>query len=375
MISENISKDEKMKQDKTKTAFDDLKCNYILQDILSHMKKTKYFEIIKYNKKLQNRINLSFKDYKDYCQLYTDIIVELTPLPFVYKYGGRFINIWDEQKKYFHIYFDDSNEEIKRNYIEKSENIKKIKIVINYQVKSFKELFAHVNTGDCIGSIVFKKFYRTNITDMSRMFYYRGELKEIDFSNFNTDNVTDMSQMFIGCFSLKELNLSNFNTNNVTNMGAMFSQCSYLKNLNISNFNTNNVTDMGAMFSGCSSLNELNISNFNTNNVTNMCAMFSRCSSLEELNLSNFNTNNVTNMKFMFQECSSLKELNISNFNTKNVTDMNKMFRGCKLLKELNLTKFNIDKATDMNYMFDGCPDELKNKVKLEKESSICILF
>ena len=77
----------------------------------------------------------------------------------------------------------------------------KIKIIIDYQVKSFKGLFFN---SKCIESITFKKFYRNNITDMS--------------------------EMFCGCSSLKELNLTNFNTNNVTDMSFMFSRCSdYLK--------------------------------------------------------------------------------------------------------------------------------------------------
>ena len=68
----------------------------------------------------------------------------------------------------------------------------KIKIIIDYQVKSFKELFSWC---ECIDSIYFKKFYR---------------------------NINGMSWMFRGCSSLKELNLNNFNTKNVTNMGCMF---------------------------------------------------------------------------------------------------------------------------------------------------------
>ena len=61
-----------------------------------------------------------------------------------------------------------------------------------------------------------------------------------------------MSKMFYGRSSLKELNLNNFNTNNVIGMSFMFSRCSSLKELNLNNFNTNNVKDMSAMFYACS---------------------------------------------------------------------------------------------------------------------------
>ena len=57
----------------------------------------------------------------------------------------------------------------------------------------------------CIKSIEFKKFYRNNVTDMSRMFFGCSSLKELNLNNFNTDNVTDMRCMFDGC--LDELKL------------------------------------------------------------------------------------------------------------------------------------------------------------------------
>ena len=86
---------------------------------------------------------------------------------------GRFINIDENDKLYYHIYFNDNKEEIKNKYKIKEENgmikheyyihqedkVTKIKIIIDYQVKSFKGLFCDSN---CIESILFKKFYRNN---------------------------------------------------------------------------------------------------------------------------------------------------------------------------------------------------------------------
>ena len=86
--------------------------------------------------------------------------------------------------------------------MKEKEKVNTIKIIINYQVKSFKELF---NNCEHINSLFFKKFYRINITDMSYMFYKCSSLKELNLSNFNTNNVTDMSYMFSGC--LDELKL------------------------------------------------------------------------------------------------------------------------------------------------------------------------
>ena len=108
------------------------------------------------------------------------------------------------------------------NNINVDEEIKIIKIIIDYQVKSFEELF---DSCDCIESIYFKKFYRNNITNMSCMFYRCSSLKELNLNNFNTNNITDMSFMLYKCSSLKELNLNNFNTNNVNDMRYMLGGC------------------------------------------------------------------------------------------------------------------------------------------------------
>ena len=37
------------------------------------MNKKKSLEIVKYSKKLQNKLNLSIKDYKEYSEIYTPI--------------------------------------------------------------------------------------------------------------------------------------------------------------------------------------------------------------------------------------------------------------------------------------------------------------
>ena len=170
---------------------------------------------MKYNKKLQKRLNINIYNYKEYSQLYSSIEIKLT----LVDNRCRFINIPDEEKEYYHIYFDNSIEEIKRYYLEDNEKVKMIKIIINYQVKSFATLFQDCV---CINSIFFKKFYRINITDMSYMFNGCSSLKELKFSNFNTNNVINMSHMFYDCSSLKKLNLSNFCSTNLNKAKSRF---------------------------------------------------------------------------------------------------------------------------------------------------------
>jgi len=271
--SSELSKEKiRLNKIESKDILKKLKSDYFLQILFNNLLKKKSLEIIKYNKNIKNRININVKDYKEYSEMYSSIEIEIKPANNKY---GTFINIKKENEKYYHIYFNDNKEEIiKKNNLNKNENVTKIKIIIDYQIKSFERLFE--NCG-CIEYIYFKKFCRNNINNMGNMFSGCHSLKKLNLSNFNTNNVTNMRFMFCGCRSLKKLNLSNFNINNVTEMEFMFFQCHSLEELNLSNFNTNNVVDMRAMFYECYSLKELNLSNFNINNVTEMREMFSGC--------------------------------------------------------------------------------------------------
>ena len=108
MNSRNISK-----KDQTQN-FDNLKSDYFLRKLFDILKENKSLNIFKYNKKLQKRLNISIDNYKKYSQLYSSIEIELKLSDDKY---GQFINISDKDKEYYHIYFDNSNEEIKRNYL------------------------------------------------------------------------------------------------------------------------------------------------------------------------------------------------------------------------------------------------------------------
>jgi surface protein len=208
-------------KNKSNLYLSNLKSDYFLQKLYDNILKRQKLEIVKYNKNLQNRLNINIKDYKEYCEKFSSIEIEIVPAK---DKDGHFINVNKNDEIYYHIYFNDNKKEIKNKYyINEDDKTTKIKIKIDYQVKSFAGLF---ELCECIEYINFKKFYRNNIKNMKRMFYKCSSLKEINLSNFNTNNVTNMSKMFFGCSSLKELNLSNFNTDNVTNMRWMFSGCS-----------------------------------------------------------------------------------------------------------------------------------------------------
>ena len=197
-----------------------LKSDYFIQKFFGYMTERKALKTIRYDKSIQKRIHISINHYKTYSESKTSIELDIIPMNDKY---ARLINIKEEDKNYFHIYFNDNKKkEIENTYLDKDDNVSKISIIIDYQIKSFSGLFFDCK---CIESIEFKKFYRNNVTDMSYMFDGCSSLKELNLNNFNTNNVTDMCYMFSGFSSLKELNLNNFNTNNVTDMCGIFSGC------------------------------------------------------------------------------------------------------------------------------------------------------
>ena len=359
----NFSKENKIiinyNKDGKESILNIIKSKYILKKILYYLPYNKFLNIMKYNKKLQNKLDIGESNYSEYSQIKIEIEV------FPNEKNRDFIsNRWfyERYKDYIHVYLDDNKEEIKRNYYTKEDKFNKIKIIIYYKTESLNGLFCFCK---CIKSIKFINFERKNIDDMSDMFYWCRSLESIDLSNFNTDKVKDMSYMFYGCRSLRGINLSKFNTNNVINMEKMFMDCCSLKELNLSNFNTNNVLNMSFMFSGCSSLKDLDLSSFKTNYVQSMESMFAGCSSLISLNLSNFSSRpNILNSAMaMFRGCYSLRELNLSNFKPSYGTLMHQMFYCCYSLTSLN---FTFDFVRRMNSTFAFCPEELIMKIKNE---------
>ena len=112
-----------------------IKSNNILKRIFKYLIKNKQLDIIKYNKKIQNKINIHINEYKEYSK----IEIEIKPIENEY---GKFINIINKKEEsYFHIYINDSIEEIKINCLTQFDKVTKIKIIIDYPVESFFELF------------------------------------------------------------------------------------------------------------------------------------------------------------------------------------------------------------------------------------------
>ena len=176
--------------DKNNNFLLNIRSKYNLRKIFDNIKWIRKISIINYNKTLQDKLNVNINDYK---KISAKIIIEIIPAK---NKEGIFINIPKKNESYFHIFFNNNNFEEKFNYIYKYEykTIKKIKIIIDYDIKSLYKLFK--------GCVCIKK---------------------ISFIKFNHEDIKNMSYMFNGCSSLEELNLSQFHTDSVTNMDNMFS--------------------------------------------------------------------------------------------------------------------------------------------------------
>ena len=92
MGNQNISQkqNEKLERIKKEGDFDNIKSKYILKQIFDNLKINESLEIIKYNKKIQNRLNIKINDYIYCSETYTKIEIEIIPKKNIY---GKFINI------------------------------------------------------------------------------------------------------------------------------------------------------------------------------------------------------------------------------------------------------------------------------------------
>ena len=326
-----------------------IRSKLIIKTIFQNIKENKLLQLIKYNKKIQNKLNISIGNYREYNQIQIQLKLDKEYITI-----KKFINFEIINKKYIHIYANKSKNEYDSCFLNGIEWIWELNIILEFEFKKFKGLFKDC---ECLKEINIIKCNRKDIIDISEMFYGCKNLDKLNISNLKTDNVKDMSYIFYECSSLNEINLLNFNTSNVTNMQNMFEKCNKLEELNLYNFNTSNVIYMNDMFFECTSLKSININsnylNLAFKSINNNNNSICNCSLLKQKN--NWNTSNVINMSYMFYNCKSLRELNISQFDTSKVIDMSYMFYNCYSLSELKLTKFNFYNVLNMTHMFDGC--------------------
>ena len=93
-----------------------IKSKYILKEIFDNLKRGKFLNTTRYNKAIQNKLEIDIKDYEKFSRIEIEIIVTKS------EYNNtKFINIIDD--KYCHIYFNgDDKTEIKNNVLQENEN-------------------------------------------------------------------------------------------------------------------------------------------------------------------------------------------------------------------------------------------------------------
>ncbi len=170
-----------------------IKSKDVLQLIIkTYLNQLKYLSLLKYNKQLQNILNISIKDF----ELLNLIEIELIPNKPLKNSKNTFIcinsnNLFMRQKSSsYHFFFDDNNTEIKKDFITPDEKVEKIKIVIDKEEKSLRGLFTFC---ECLKEINFIKFRRKDVTDMREMFAFCKSLSKINFFYFRMNNVINMS--------------------------------------------------------------------------------------------------------------------------------------------------------------------------------------
>ena len=97
-----------------------IRSNFIRNILFSFINEKIKFQIIRYNKSIQSKMDIDINTYK---KLYE---IEIIIIPAREKFG-KFINIIEEEKKYYHVFFNDNKEEEKIKKQKEQSKIIKLK--------------------------------------------------------------------------------------------------------------------------------------------------------------------------------------------------------------------------------------------------------
>ena len=87
---------------------------YIRKVVLKHLDEKKFLSFIKYNKAFLKNVNYSFIDLTRFIWFDSPIVLEIIPVPGA---SGNFINLYEADKKYIKVFFNDSYFESPTNFI------------------------------------------------------------------------------------------------------------------------------------------------------------------------------------------------------------------------------------------------------------------
>ena len=122
-----------------------VKSKYIVAIIFNHIDKLKMLNIIKYNKRLQSKMELTIKDYKE------NAIIEIEIIPDENKFDSVMTNLKKNDQTYLRMYDNlDENPDINNNNTnskvkvkdkDKINFVKKIKLIIDFHLHLSKISF------------------------------------------------------------------------------------------------------------------------------------------------------------------------------------------------------------------------------------------
>ena len=70
-----------LNKDKLKGRIENIKSKYIVQKIFNNIRKDKAIKIVRYNKNIQNKININIDDSEKYwIEKYKPIVIEIIPV-------------------------------------------------------------------------------------------------------------------------------------------------------------------------------------------------------------------------------------------------------------------------------------------------------
>ena len=130
---------------KCKLLLKEIKSKYIIKKIFENLKTKKFLQIIKNNKAISKRIDISLNDSLKKFWIDNQIEIELNIIenPKYDEDEKNFINYEKEEELYIHIYLNNDKKETKRNYINKNEALSTVKIILDLKFKKFKKLFSN----------------------------------------------------------------------------------------------------------------------------------------------------------------------------------------------------------------------------------------
>ena len=248
-----------------------IRCMYITDFIYNYLEVRRFLQIFRYNKNHNLFMYRNANDYRNFVPNNYPIELDIFTAP---NTTGKFINIRQNQEKYFRIYFNNSYYSTECNYLKEPNIIRKIKIFILGEIKDFRALFEDCNTIEYIKIV---KWKRSDIKDLSRMFYKCKSLKYMDLRNMKTENVKTMTSMFYGCSNLQTADLSKLDVRNLEDIEGLFYSCSALSTVKMFSFLESSINNINFLFCYCFSLKTLILKDFWIGNYLSINHVFLGC--------------------------------------------------------------------------------------------------